>query len=231
MNALVRYHLIHYLRSFTYIPPLTLFIFTLMLNYTYTPNPIYDSYSFTSLALFFMMGWFTVTVFHSEDKGQKEITLLHSERPWRYHLGLYTVCVILAFLLSLVSVLYPIVWQVFGSEVYPSHFILGFLSHFSLAILSIGVSAIFTRELVRHSLNTWWGVLSILILSLAASAFPETGLLVWLLPPVELSLSMMSISDGVAFIPLRFYWQYGWIILYGCLLIGLYFVWMKKKRR
>jgi hypothetical protein len=231
LNALIRYHFIHYLRSFTYIHPLTLFIFTVMLNYTYKPNPIYDSYSFTSLALFFMMGWFTVTVFHSEDKGQKEITLLHAGSPWRYHLALYIVCVIIAFSLSLVSVLYPFVFQAFGEAFYPAHFFLGFLSNFSLAILSIGVSAIFTRELVRHSLNTWWGVLSILILSLAASAFPETGLLDWLWPPVELSLSMMNISDGVTFIPLRFYWQYGWIILYGFLLIGLYFVLMKKKRR
>lgn len=231
MYALIRYHFIHYLRSFTYIPPLTLFIFTLMLNYTYTPNPIYDSYSFTSLALFFMMGWFTVTVFHNEDREQKEITLLHAGRPWRYYLALYIVCMLISLLLSLVSVLYPIVIDAFGAEIYPAHFFLGFLSHFCLAVLSIGLSAIFTRELVRHSLNTWWGVLSILILSLAASAFPETGLVDWLWPPVGLSLSMMSISDDVTVIPFRFYWQYSWILLYGILFIGLFFVGMKKKRR
>ncbi|MCA1060445.1 ABC transporter permease [Rossellomorea aquimaris] len=230
MNALIRYHVIHYLRSFTFIPPLTIFIFTLMLNYTYKPNPIYDSYSFTSLALFFMMGWFTVTVFHSEDQGQKEITLLHTGSQWKYHLALYIVCVMIALLLSLVSVLYPIVCHAFGNEIDPSHFILGFLSHFCLAILSIGLSTIFTRELVRHSLNTWWGVLSVLILSLAASAFPDAGLLDWLYPPVELSLTMMSISDGVTFIPVRFYWEYGWIMLYGFLFVGIYFVMMKKKR-
>ncbi len=231
MNALIRYHFTHYLRSFTYIPPLTILIFTLMLNYTYTPNPIYDSYSFTSLALFFMMGWFTVTVFHSEDAAQKEITLLHARRPWKYHLALYIVCVIMAFLFSLVSVLYPIVWQAFGSEIYPSHVILGLLSHFSLAFLSIGLSAIFTRELVGHSLNTWWGVLSILILSLAATSFPDVGWLNLLYPPVGTSLTMMSIGDGVTVIPYRYYWQYGWILLYGFLFIGLYFVRMKKKRR
>jgi hypothetical protein len=178
-----------------------------------------------------MMGWLTVTVFHSEDKGQKEITLLHAGSQWKYHLTLYVVCGMIALLLSLVSVLYPIVFHAFGNEINPSHFILGFLSHFSLAVLSIGLSALFTRELVRHSLNTWWGVLSILILSLAANAFPDAGGLKLLYPPVGMSLTMMSISDGVTFIPFHFYWQYGWILLYGFFLIVIYFVWMKKKRR
>ncbi|MFP3472618.1 hypothetical protein R0J90_21420, partial [Micrococcus sp. SIMBA_144] len=52
-----------------------------------------------------------------EDKGQKEITLLHAGSRWKYHLALYVICVMIALLLSLVSVMYPIVFQAFGNEI------------------------------------------------------------------------------------------------------------------
>lgn len=71
MSSLLRYQFINYLRTYQYVPPFTIFILCLVVNYTFVPNPILDSYSFTSLILFFLMGWFTVTLFHAEDEGQK----------------------------------------------------------------------------------------------------------------------------------------------------------------
>lgn len=53
MSSLVRYQLINYLRTYHYVPPFTIFILCLIVNYTFVPNPILDSYSFTSLVLFF----------------------------------------------------------------------------------------------------------------------------------------------------------------------------------
>jgi len=52
MKGLLHYHFHNYLRSHRYIPPLSLYILSLVINYTYTPNPILDSYSFTSLLLY-----------------------------------------------------------------------------------------------------------------------------------------------------------------------------------
>ena len=33
------------------------------------------------------MGWFTVTLFHAEDEGQKMITTLHTRKTIDYNLG------------------------------------------------------------------------------------------------------------------------------------------------
>ncbi len=157
MSSLLRYQLINYLRTYHYVPPFTIFILCLIVNYTFVPNPILDSYSFTSLLLFFLMGWFTVTLFHAEDEGQKMITTLHTKKTIDYNLGIFIICGLLAFSLSCVSVIYPILIEAFFEKPKLLHILLGFLSHFSLSLLAIALTALFTRELVKNRRNTWWG--------------------------------------------------------------------------
>ncbi len=234
MKGLLYYQFINYVRSYRYVPPLSLYIMSLIVNYTYKPNPILDSFAVTSLFLFFIMGWFTVSVFHAENEGQKQLTLLHARRPREYYLTLFMLCGLIGFCLSCVSVAYPIIFDMFGGETRPIHMMMGFLSHFSLSILAIALSAIFTRDLVKNNRNTWWGVLSILILSVAISSLKSTVLqvkgLMWLFPPVHLSLEMMGTEDSIEVIPVLFYLQFGWIFLYSILILVL-FSWGVKRRR
>ncbi|MFF5816814.1 hypothetical protein [Lysinibacillus capsici] len=232
MSSLVRYQLINYLRTYQYVPPFTIFILCLIVNYTFVPNPILDSYSFTSLVLFFLMGWFTVTLFHAEDEGQKMITTLHTRKTIDYNLGIFIICGLLAFSLSCVSVIYPILIEAFFEKPKLLHILLGFLSHFSLSLLAIALTALFTRELVKNRRNTWWGVIGILIISVAIATLKDsilTGLL-WLLPPLHFSLEMMSVGDQIEVIPNVFYWQYTWIIIYAFLIIVLFFFLVNRRK-
>ncbi|WP_046176465.1 hypothetical protein [Domibacillus indicus] len=230
MRGLIHYQLLTYIRSYQYIPPLTMYILSLLINYAYTPNPILDSYSFTSLVLFFIMGWFTVTIFHAEDPGQKQITLFHAKSLSVYYAALFTVCLLAALVFSMISTVYPVMAGSFGIAVRSSHFILGFLAHFSLAVLAVSLSSLFTRELVKNKTNTWWGVLSILIGSVVVSALEKSiGWPVWLMPPLYLSLDMMSATDHIQKIPILFYGKFGWIFLYGLLCILLFSGAVKRK--
>lgn len=230
MKGLLYYHLHNYLRSHRYIPPLSLYILSLVINYTYTPNPILDSYSFTSLLLFFIMGWFTVTIFHAEDEGQKRITMLHCKNPRKYYRSLFTMGILIGLCLSLISVVYPIVFNAFGVETRGLHLIMGFLSHFSLSLLSLSLSALFTRELIQNQSNTWWGVLGILVISVSISTLKDTiDGFIWLFPPLHFSLEIMSSEDNIKSIPGLFWGQFSWIFLYTFLLIGLFFWIMKRK--
>ncbi|MGE7091981.1 ABC transporter permease [Lysinibacillus sp. NPDC048646] len=235
MKNLLRYQCINYLRTKNYIPPFSIFILFIVVNYTFVPNPILDSYSFTSIMLFFLMGWFTITVFHAEDEGQKVITILHSKGQSAYNRALFTICIAIGFCLSTVSVIYPILIGAFSEQPSVLHLIMGFLSHFSLAVLAIALSAIFTRELVKNRQNTWWGVLSILILSVAIATLKSVILqvkgLIWLFPPLHLALEMMSSDDNLKNISYIFYWQFAWIFIYSLLLIGLFFFTLKHKRK
>jgi hypothetical protein len=234
MKWLLQYHFVYYLRTYKYVLPLSVYILTLVVNYVYKPKTILDSYSFTSLVLFFIMGWFTVTVFHAEDEGQKWITLLHCKRSRDYYIALFTICDLIGLCLSFVSVFYPIVFDMFGGKTRPLHVVIGIMDHFSLSILAIALSAIFTRDLVKNKGNTWWGVLSILIISVAISSLKSTIMqikgFIWFLPPVHLSLEMMSSGDMIKSIPSLFYLQFGWIFFYGILFILLFFLIIKLKR-
>ncbi|MGE8034639.1 ABC transporter permease [Lysinibacillus sp. KCTC 33748] len=235
MTSLLRYQFINYLRTYQYVPPFSIFILCLVVNYTFVPNPILDSYSFTAIILFFLMGWFTITLFHAEDEGQKVITTLHAKSRTHYNLGIFIICVLIGFFLSFVSVVYPTLIGAFGEKPRFIHQLLGFLSHFSLAVLAIALSAIFTRELVKNKQNTWWGVLGILIVSVVIATLKETILqikgLIWLLPPVRLSLEMMGSEDSIKSIPNSFYWQFTWIFTYSAFVIMLFFLLSNRKRR
>ncbi|WP_155590460.1 ABC transporter permease [Lysinibacillus cavernae] len=235
MTSLLRYQFINYFRTYHYVPPFTIFILCLVVNYTFVPNPILDSYSFTSLLLFFLMGWFTVTLFHAEDEGQKIITTLHTRSPVHYNLGILIICGLIAFSLSCVSIIYPILIDAFFERPKGLHILLGFLSHFSLSLLSIALTALFTRELVKNRQNTWWGVLCILIISVVIATIKNNILqingLIWLLPPVHLSLEMMSIDDQIKGIPNIFFWQFAWIFIYTSFIVLLFFFLANRKRK
>ncbi|MFE3577601.1 ABC transporter permease [Lysinibacillus sp. NPDC059133] len=235
MTSLLRYQFINYLRTYQYVPPFSIFILCLVVNYTFVPNPILDSYSFTAIILFFLMGWFTITLFHAEDEGQKVMTTLHAKSRTHYSLGIFILCVLIGLFLSFVSVAYPTLIGAFGEKPRLIHQLLGFLSHFSLSVLAIALSAIFTRELVKNKQNTWWGVLGILIVSVVIATLKETILqikgLIWLLPPVRLSLEMMGSEDSIKSIPNSFYWQFTWIFAYSAIVIMLFFLLSNRKRR
>lgn len=233
MLSLLRYQFINYLRTYQYVPPFSIFVLCLVVNYTFVPNPILDSYSFTAIMLFFLMGWFTVTLFHAEDEEQKVLTTLHAKGRTQYNLAIFIICSLLALGLSFISVLYPTVIGAFGETPRFLHLLLGFLSHFSLAILAIALSAVCTRELVKNRHNTWWGVLGILLISVVAAALHETisqvkGL-TWLLPPVRLSLEMMNSEDSITTIPSIFYWQFAWIFIYASLVTMVFFLLANRK--
>ncbi|MGE7688966.1 ABC transporter permease [Lysinibacillus sp. NPDC097214] len=235
MTSLLRYQFFNYVRTYQYVPPFSIFILCLVVNYSFVPNPILDSYSFTAIILFFLMGWFTITLFHAEDEGQKVITTLHAKSRTQYNLGIFMICVLIGFFLSWVSVVYPTLIGAFGEKPRLIHQLLGFLSHFSLSVLAIALSAIFTRELVKNKQNTWWGVLGILIISVVIATLKETILqikgLIWLLPPVRFSLEMMGSEDSIKSIPNSFYWQFAWIFVYSTFVIMLFFLLSNRKRR
>ena len=226
MKGLICYFFTTYIRTHRYVPPVTLFIMMLIINYTYIPNPIMDSYSFTSLLLFFIMGWVTITIVHAEDEGQKQITLIHSKNKRNYYFALIINCIVVGFILSIVAVAYPLVINAFTPELHVIHILFGFLAHFSIATLSIALSIFFTRELVKTNINSWWGVVSILVFTLVLPIVKEKffniELINWFIPPLRFSLEIMSVGDDITSISKLAYWQFGWIFIYSAILMVIF---------
>jgi len=199
----------------------------LIINYTYVPNPIMDSYSFTALLLFFMMGWVTITIVHAEDEGQKQITLIHAKNKRNYYFALIINCIVAGLILSIIAVAYPIVINAFTSKLHIIHIACGFLAHFSLATLSISLSIFFTRDFVKSNTNSWWGVISILVITLVL-AVAKIELINWLVPPLRFSLEIMGVGDDITSIPAYAYWQFGWIFFYSVVLMMIFITTVQK---
>lgn len=231
--GLVYYHFITYMRTHKYVPPITVFVIMLLLNYAYVPNPIMYSYSYTSLMLFFLMGWFTITIVHAEDKNQKQITIIHTKNKRQYYYALVTNCVSAGLILSLASVMYPVVFNSFAPGLHLVHIVMGLLAHFSLAVLSIALSLFFTRDMVKSSVSTWWGVIGILVASVALAVAKATVLTMkpisWLLPPLRSTLEIMTVDDKIAFIPFTVFMQFGWVLIYSLILIFIYIALVARK--
>ncbi len=233
MRALIHYFFFTYIRTHRYVPPMSLFLMMLIVNYHYVPNPILDSYSFTALLLFFVMGWVTITIMHAEDEGQKQITLIHTKNKRNYYFALIINCMIVGLILSLLAVAYPLVIHAFNSELHLVHIACGFLAHLSLAILSIALSIFFTRDTVKSNINSWWGVISILVVTLVLAVarveFLRTGFISWLVPPLRFSMEIMSVGDDISSIPAQAYWQFGWIFIYSLIFMLLFIKIVQKK--
>jgi hypothetical protein len=233
MKGLMRYHLITYFRTYKYVPPLSVFIMMLVINYTYVPNPILDSYSYTSIMLFFIMGWFTITIFHAEDEGQKQITIMHAKNKKVYYISLLLNGTLTALILSIAAVAYPVVFHAFSPGLHTVHLVMGFLAHFSLAVLSIALSSFFTRGLVKDNVNSWWGVISILIGSLVMAVekieILKINLINWVLPPLRSSMEIMSVDDQNITFPLKVYGQFAWIFIYSLILMTIFIAILQKR--
>lgn len=234
MKGLIHYFFATYIRSHRYVPPVSLFIMMLIINYTYVPNPIMDSYSFTALLLFFIMGWVTITIVHAEDEGQKQITLMHTKNKRNYYYALIINCMVVGLFLSMIAVAYPLMMNAFTSELHLIHIVCGFLAHFSLATLSMALSIFFTRELVKSNINSWWGVISILVITLvlagAKGDILKIKLINWLVPPLRRSFEIMGVGDDISSIPPQVYGQFGWIFIYSVILMMIFIAIVQKKR-
>lgn len=233
MKGLIYYFFATYIRTHRYVPPVSLFIMMLIINYTYVPNPIMDSYSFTALLLFFIMGWVTITIVHAEDEGQKQITLIHINSKRNYYFALIINCIVFGLILSMIAVAYPLMINAFTSEIHLLHIVCGFFSHLSLATLSMALSIFFTRGLVKSNTNSWWGVISILVITLVLAVAKVEDLKIklinWLVPPLRFSFEIMGVGDDITFIPTQAYWQFGWIFIYSLILIIIFLTIVQKK--
>ncbi|MEI2356638.1 hypothetical protein [Mesobacillus zeae] len=137
-------------------------------------------------------------------------------------------------ILSMAAVAYPIVFHAFTPMLHTVHIVIGFLAHFSLAILSIALSLFFTRELVKSN-ATRGGALSVffivsLVIAVTKAEILKIKLLNWLLPPLHYSLEIMSVGDQITSIPAQVYRQFGWFFIYSLILIAIFIAVVQKRR-
>lgn len=168
MFALIRYHFLDYTKSYKYIPPIAMYCISLLFVYTYKPTPIVPTYLETALALYLLSAWITVTIFHTEDPVQEQITISHTNNISALYVGKYITALLICTVLSFISVIYPIILQMFNEKMTASLFLVGFLAHMSLSILGISIATLFTRNIIQKASTAWLSLTFILLMTIAS---------------------------------------------------------------
>ncbi|TYR81216.1 ABC transporter permease [Priestia megaterium] len=226
MIALIRYQFITYLKSYRYIPPLALYLISLIVTYTYAPNPIIDSFYNTAIYLFLLSAWFTISFFHAEDEKQERITRIHVTKKRTYFISKIVCVIIIGTILSGVSVLYPTVVGGFETKPTIHQLLLGYVLHWLFSVMGMSISLLFTRNITDSGNASWFGPALILVLTLAVAgvSYPYEGIqmLIYVLPPVTAIIHF--INEGM-----NQFIAFGWGIGYSFLLVLLYIMIVQRK--
>ncbi|QWG30158.1 ABC transporter permease [Bacillus mycoides] len=225
MFALIRYHFLDYTKSYKYIPPIAMYCISLLFVYTYKPTPIVPTYLETALALYLLSAWITITIFHTEDPVQEQITISHTNNISALYVGKYITALLICTVLSFISIIYPIILQMFNEKMTASLFLVGFLAHMSFSILGISIATLFTRNIIQKASTAWLSLTFILLMTIASIHF-KTELL-WVLPPIESFLMLGQYKYNILTHTL---WLTAWAIVYSFLLLTLFLFLIRKKR-
>ena len=105
----IRYQFSSYLRSLTFIPPLTSYIAWIFLFYTYSGVPIMSSYAVTCISLYLVMTWVAMNVFALELESEKNLLFVQLPSKRDYLWGKWIVCLVIASVLGFLTIVYPLV--------------------------------------------------------------------------------------------------------------------------
>ncbi|MDM5236418.1 ABC transporter permease [Bacillus cereus] len=225
MFALIRYHFLDYTKSYKYIPPIAMYCISLLFVYTYKPTPIVPTYLETALSLYLLSAWITVTIFHTEDPVQEQITISHTNNISALYVGKYITALLICTVLSFISVIYPIILLIFNEKMTASLFLVGFLAHMSFSILGISIATLFTRNIIQKASTAWLSLTFILLMTIASIRLKKEVL--WFLPPVGSFLTLGQYKYNILTHTL---WLTAWAIVYSFLLLTLFLFLIRKKR-
>ena len=87
----------NYIRSLRMIPPITIFCVWIIVLYIYKGVPILSSYAVTSITVYLIMTWLTMTVFSIEEESEKHILFVHLGNKKLYLWGKWATCFVFLF--------------------------------------------------------------------------------------------------------------------------------------
>lgn len=234
MKELIKYTLHDYLRSQKYFPPVSTFFVLILVFYTYTPNPIIDSYAVTALMLFAVSAWLCRSVLALDVPVQRQIMILHIQSSHRYYISKVIAVWLISMILAVFAFVYPIVFHLFAEPVSLKIGLVSAANHILLATLGISIAAFFSKSIMESTVNAYGGLTLTIILSIAALGIYEAlpsflKYVVWLLPPAVSTQKPLIQWGGEKLGDLPLF-PFIWILVYSISLFILFLQVVRRKR-
>ncbi|WP_232700015.1 hypothetical protein [Brevibacillus daliensis] len=199
MSAFVRYQLISFVRSLKFIPPVVIFLAWVFIFYSYKGVPILSSYAVTSIAMYLIMTWITMSIFTLDEESEKHILISHLRRKVNYLFGKWITILIVMIPLLLFAIFFPIITGSFKGFMSIKLYIYTFYSHFVFLAFGILVGTLFSATKLATKKYAWLSSVFIIVVSLSSKPIIKmmafSKWILWIFPPVFKVIEHMEGED------------------------------------
>ncbi len=218
MQSYVTYQMKNYIRSLLFIPPMTLYVIWIIVQYTYGNVDILSSYSNSSIILYIIATWITMNIFQMEEKAEKHILLMHLQQTEHFLYGKWIAGVAMTLPLIMVAHFYPLIMKSFNAEVNVYQHFLALYSHIGLVLLGILTGSFFTAANSIKAKYVWLLIAVTIALSLAYSQLADLlpkalSWILWILPPLRYFYEPLK-EDVINGLPSGFLASFSFAIFY-----------------
>ncbi|CQR56295.1 hypothetical protein [Paenibacillus riograndensis] len=223
MRALMVYLLRSYTISQRYFGPVAGTIIAVLILYSYTPNPVMNSYAATAIILFAGSAWLGLSFLNHEHPVQRQVSIVQARSKMRYNLGTLLTLGLFILLLALLIVIFPVVTGKFDEPAGLYRMTLAFAGHFLLGLLGTAVSLYLQASWVPKTSYAAGLLLTVLIISIGAnkmSAIIPGPYVHLLLPPAAPVMDVLMNADNLSL--MRVTGAFVHALVYIVLLIGFY---------
>jgi len=174
--------------SLRFIPPVVVFFVWVFILYAYKNVPILSSYAASSIAMYLIMTWITMSIFTLEEEAEKHILISHLKRKVNYLFGKWLTILVVMIPLLLFAIFYPIITESFKENMSLELYSYAFYSHFAFTTFGILVGTLFSATKLATKKYAWLSAVFIIVVSLASKSIIEISLffkwILWVFPPV-----------------------------------------------
>lgn len=188
MSAFVQYQLISFIRSLKFIPPVVFYFAWIFILYAYKNVPILSSYAVSSIAIYLIMTWITMSIFTLDEDSEKHILISHLRSKLSYLYGKWLTLLVIMIPLLLFAVFFPIITESFRGNMSLKLYIFTFYSHLVFVIFGMLVGTLFSATKLATKKYAWLSSVFIIVVSLASKSIIEimafAKWILWIFPPV-----------------------------------------------
>jgi len=201
LSAFIRYQLISFIRSLKFIPPVVIFFVWVFILYAYKNVPILSSYAASSIAMYLIMTWITMSIFTLDEESEKHILISHLKRKVSYLFGKWLTILVVMIPLLLFAIFFPIITESFKGNMSIKLYAYAFYSHLVFMTFGILVGTLFSATKLATKKYAWLSSVFIIVVSLASKSIIEISLffkwILWVFPPVFKVIGYMEGEDQV----------------------------------
>lgn len=184
----ISYQFKKFFRSYTFIPPYSVYILWIFILYVYKNQMILSSYASASTLLFFVTAWLTIKIFQLESITEEHLLFIQMHSRLKYLNNKMYFVFLTTIPLITISFLYPILTVRFAETLSLQSLLLGIYMHIIVVVIGIIIGTFIVTQNFLSRKYSWLLLTLILVISLLRFTlihqYPLLKILFVFIPPV-----------------------------------------------